>query len=93
MAVILSGNNNQILMAAPGRPMLLEPLSSSVSPPVVTPPVVSPPVVASLSTIAGLAGWWDAGVATGILSPGGTALSAFGSSAGVWRINPASPRQ
>lgn len=77
MTLILSGNNGQPLMAAPGRPMLLQPLSSSVPP-----PVVPPPVVASLSTIAGLGGWWDSGVATGILSPGGTALSAFGASAG-----------
>jgi hypothetical protein len=77
MAVILSGNGNQVLMAAPGRPMLVGPLSSGSSP-----PITPPPVPASLSTIAGLAGWWDAGVATGILSPGGTPLGAFGAAAG-----------
>ena len=71
MTLILSGNNRP-LMAAPGRPMLTQPGSSSGP----------PPVVATLSTIAGLAGWWDAGVATGILSPGGTPLSAFGTSVG-----------
>jgi len=73
MTVILSGNHRQVVLAAPGRPMLLQPLSGS------TPP--SPPV-ASLSTIAGLAGWWDAAVATGILSPGGAPLRTFGASAG-----------
>ena len=72
MTLILSGNNRQPLMAAPGRVMLTEPGS----------PVVPPPVVPTLSTIAGLTGWWDAGVATGILSPGGTPLIAFGASAG-----------
>jgi hypothetical protein len=71
MTLILSGNNRPLL-AAPGRPMLTQPGSSSNP----------PPVVATLSTIAGLAGWWDAGVATGILSPGGTPLSAFGTSVG-----------
>jgi hypothetical protein len=73
MTLILSGPNRQILMAAPARPMLLQPLSSGTA----------PPVVASLSTIAGLAGWWDAGVATGLLSPGGAPLSAFGTSVGL----------
>jgi hypothetical protein len=82
VTLILSGNGNQILMAAPGRPMLLQPLSTSVVPPVVPPPAAPPPAVTSLSTIAGLAGWWDAGIATDILSPNGTPLGAFGTLAG-----------
>jgi hypothetical protein len=72
MTLIQSGNSRRVLMAAPERPMLMGSPST----------IVPPPIVASLSTIAGLAGWWDAGVATGILSPGGAALSAFGTLAG-----------
>ena len=73
MALILSGNNNQVLMAAPGRPMLAAPLATSVP----------SPTVATLVSIAGLAGWWDAGLATGILNPAGTSLSTFGAAAGA----------
>jgi hypothetical protein len=71
--LILSGNNRRVLMAAPGRPMLMGSPST----------IVPPPAVTSLSTIAGLADWWDAGVATGILSPGGTPQSAFGTLAWI----------
>jgi hypothetical protein len=84
MTLILSGNNGQPLLAASGQPMLLQPLSGSTPPPPSPPPPPPrpPPPATSLSTIAGLAGWWDAGVATGILSPGGAPLSAFGTSVG-----------
>jgi hypothetical protein len=84
MTLILSGNNGQPLLAASGQPMLLQPLSGSTPPPPSPPPPppLPPPPATSLSTIAGLAGWWDAGVATGILSPGGAPLSAFGTSVG-----------
>jgi len=66
MTVALSGPNNRILMAAPGRPMFPRPLATS-----------------GLSAIAGLAGWWDAGVAAGVLDPTGSPLAAFGASAGA----------
>ena len=67
MSVIMVGANNQIAMAAPGRPMLAAPLPG-------TPVAISP-----FSAAGGLTGWWDAGVPSGILDPTGTALKAFGS--------------
>lgn len=67
MSVIMVGAHNQIVMAAPGRPMLLAPLPST------------PPAIAAFPTAGGLTGWWDAGVPGGILDPTGTPLTAFGS--------------
>ena len=71
MSLILTGNGNQIAMAAPGRPML--PGASSG--------VVTPIIPATLSAVPGLAGWWDASQPGGMLSPSGTALTAFGTPA------------
>ena len=68
MSLILTGNGNQIAMAAPGRPMLLGASSG----------VVTPIVAATLSGVPGLAGWWDASLPTGMLSTSGTPLTAFG---------------
>ena len=59
MSVVLTGSGHQIVMAAPGRPMLQAPL-----------PVTLP--------WAGLTGWWDAGVPTGMLDSTAKPLSAFG---------------
>ena len=61
------GINNQVVMAAPGRPMLLAPLSGT------------PAAIPLLSATDGLAGWWDAGVPGGILDTAGRPLAAFGS--------------
>src|ERR1700722_8356811 len=72
MSIILAGPNNRIAMAAPGRPMLSAPLGSTSG--------LAP--AQSLTSIAGLTGWWDAGVADGILSPTGTDLTAFGATVG-----------
>jgi hypothetical protein len=69
MTTILSGTGNQILMAAPGRPMLAAPLPTSVP-------------TGGLTSIAGLTGWWDAGEPSGVLDPTGVALTAFGAQAG-----------
>jgi hypothetical protein len=67
MSVILTAPNNKIAMAAPGRPILVAPLSSTAS--------------NDLAAVAGLTGWWDAGVVTNVLGPSGTPLTAFGASA------------
>jgi hypothetical protein len=93
MGVILSGPNNKIVMAAPGRPMLAAPLSGTAS-------SGGPGSggtgsggtgsggtgsggggTTALTSVTGLTGWWDAGVATNVLDPTGTPLSAFGASA------------
>ena len=68
MSVILTGSGSQVVMAAPGRPMLVGPL-----------PGASTPIFASS---AGLTGWWDAGVASGILDSSGLPLSTFNALAG-----------
>src|ERR1035438_5521391 len=69
MSVILTGANHSIAMAAPGRPMLAQSLPGTVA-------------GGNLTAIAGLTGWWDAGVATGVHGPSGTPLTAFGAPAG-----------
>ena len=68
MSLILTGNGNQIAMAAPGRRMLLGASSGGVT----------PVVAATPSGVPGLAGWWDASVPTGMLGTAGTPLMAFG---------------
>ena len=68
MSVILTGNGNQIAMAAPGRPMLLGTSSG----------VVTPIAATTLSGVPGLAGWWDSSLPTGMLSTSGAPLTAFG---------------
>ena len=73
MSIILAGPNNKVVMAAPGRPLLAAPLPGTVPITVVT---------TSLTAVAGLTGWWDAGTAAGVLSPTGTPLTAFGATAG-----------
>jgi hypothetical protein len=73
MSVILTGPNNVIVMAAPGKPMLAAPLSTTGS------GVIGPQ--AALSTIAGITGWWDAGAAAGTLGSTGAPLTAFGAAA------------
>jgi hypothetical protein len=70
MSVILTAPNSKIAMAAPGRPMLVAPL----------PGTVSGGGTASLASVPGLGGWWDAGVASNVLGLVGTPLSAFGTS-------------
>lgn len=72
----MTGPNGRMVMAAPGRPMLVGPLSATTSGGTSTPPPTT------LSAITGLTGWWDAGVAAGVLDPSGTPLPAFGAPAG-----------
>ena len=65
MSVILTSPNRKPAMAAPGRPMLVAPLPGAIS-------------TASLASVAGLVGWWDAGVVSNVQGLTGTPLSAFG---------------
>jgi hypothetical protein len=74
MSVVLTGNGNRIAMAAPGRPMLVRPLAGTAS--------GGGGVSSNLASIAGLTGWWDAGVPSGIVAPAGTPLTAFGAAVG-----------
>ena len=69
MTLMLNGGDRRILLAAPGIPMLAAPW-----------PTKSP---VGLIGISGLTGWWDAGQATGMLSPAGIPLTGFGSAAGA----------
>lgn len=73
MSVILTAPNSKIAMVAPGRPMLVAPLSGGGG--------GGGNPTASLTSVAGLTGWWDAGVATNVLAPSGTLLTAFGNPA------------
>ena len=61
MSVILTAPNGKIALAAPGRPMLVAPLSSTGG------GTGGGGTTASLASVALLTGWWDAGVATGVL--------------------------
>lgn len=76
MSVILTGPRGKIVMAAPGRPMLLAPLPFRSAP---TP--TPAPVVTDLKATAGLSGWWDAGLPSGVRDGTGTPLASFGQSA------------
>ena len=93
MSVILTGNGNEIAMAAPGRPMLVQALTTTGGgstppspPPPPPPPPPSPPPpaapISGLSAIAGLEGWWDAGTIAGITDPSGIPIAAFGAAVG-----------
>ncbi len=75
MSIVLTGSGFQIAMAAPGKPMFASPLSGSSTP--------AAPAAADLSATTGLAGWWDAGLATNVVDPKGEALTAFGAPAGA----------
>ncbi|HVZ09690.1 hypothetical protein [Rhodopila sp.] len=66
MSVILSGT--RVVMAAPGRPMLAASLGTATQ---------SNPA-SGLAAVSGLAGWWDAGVAAGMLDASGSPLTASG---------------
>jgi hypothetical protein len=68
MSVIRSGITGPVILAAPGRPMATA-RSGSV-----------PPPPGSFASIAGMTGWWDAGTASGALTSGGAAMTAFGGS-------------
>jgi hypothetical protein len=72
VSVILTEPNNKIVMAAPGRPMLVGPLPTTV-----------PGGSGSLLSAAGLTGWWDAGEAEGVLDSEDAPLAAFGRAAGA----------
>jgi hypothetical protein len=72
MSVIYSRSKQQILMAAPGKPMFAAPLLTA-----------APAAPASLAAITSMTGWWDAGVATGMLGPSGTPRNAFGGPVGA----------
>ena len=74
MSVILVSPNGQVVMAAPGRPMLVAPLPGA------SPPPPSPPPQ-GLTSVAGLTGWWDAGQAAGMLDASNAPLAAFGAAA------------
>ena len=77
MSVILTAPNSKIAMAAPGRPMLAAPLASTVP----GGGGAGGGGTASLASVAGLTGWWDAGVVSNFLGPTGTPLSTFGAPA------------
>jgi hypothetical protein len=64
MAVVLSAPGGQIVMAAPGKPMLYAPLGTAAT-------TANP-----LSAAAGLTGWWDASEPSGLFASTGTALTA-----------------
>jgi hypothetical protein len=77
MSVILTARNSKIAMAAPGRPMLAAPLSSTGG------GTGGGGGTVNLASVALLTGWWDAGVVTNALGTTGTPLSAFGSQVGA----------
>ena len=68
------------MMLAPGKAALLSPLSGIGSSGTTGSGNGGP--VTSLSVIAGLSGWWDAGTPADILDPTGAALTAFGAAIG-----------
>jgi hypothetical protein len=76
MNVVLIGPNNQVMLAAPGKPVLWKPLAASSSGGTTVGSLAYP------SAIAGLTGWWDAGAIAGILDPTGQSITAFGAPVG-----------
>ncbi|HEY1933103.1 MAG TPA: hypothetical protein VGG99_13900 [Acetobacteraceae bacterium] len=68
MSVILL-SPGRTMLAAPGRPALWQPLPGASA-------------ATAPNSISGLSGWWDASTASGILSPTGTPIAAFGASVG-----------
>ena len=97
MSVVLIGPNNQIMMAAPGRPVLWQPLpaaggtSTSGSGGGGTSSGGSGAGgggggggggATNPSAIAGLTGWWDAGATTNLQSPAGSPITGFGAAVG-----------
>ena len=66
MSVMLVGSGLQIMLAAPGRPMLAAPLPTGGSGP------------ADPRSLAGLVGWWDGATPAGLLGTSGAPLSGFG---------------
>jgi hypothetical protein len=74
MSVILTTPGGKIAFVGPGRPMLAGPVSGTVS-------GGGGGGTAGLASVAGLNGWWDAGVVTNVLGLAGTPLSAFGTQA------------
>ncbi len=73
------GPQSQIVLVAPGVPMLVAPLPGSGQGSPATPPPATP---TNPTAIAGLAGWWDAGTTAGLLDTAGAPLTGFGSAVG-----------
>jgi hypothetical protein len=72
MSVLLTGPNHEIMLAAPGRPVLFGPLAATV-----------PDGPSDLSSIAGLTGWWDASGPSGLRDTAGAPVSASGAQVGA----------
>jgi hypothetical protein len=76
MSVLLTGRTGKIMLAAPGRPMLLGALPVG--------PIATPlPTATSLSGTAGLAGWWDAAAPAGLLDQDGASIVVNGTAVGA----------
>ena len=71
-----------IALLAPGRPMLIAPGKPVLLCPIAPGTTGGGGAITSLTAIAGLNGWWDAGTPAAILGPAGAPLTAFGAAAG-----------